>query len=273
MQDTILKKLVCPVCNTREKSDIALSVEINTKANESPVLLCNNCRSRFAPIDGILNLAGDVIAPKYFSSQWAMEFGPIVTAYEEIWRPCVTSIVSNLKWEMETSQQLMDVSSGMDVLDIACGTGNFTRLFPDSVKPGIVIGIDLSLPMLKQCWFKLKQNKTNITLMRVNVTKWPFAAKTFDCIHCAGALHLFSDLQNVFNSIYRSLKKGGYFVGVTYCRGKDIFISSIQKYLEKAHDIHWFDQQELTKLSTNAGFVRWEQQTYRQGIVFKVQKP
>jgi len=35
----------------------------------------------------------------------------------------------------------------------------------------------------------------------------------------------------------------------------------------------WFAQQELQKLSSNADFTRWEHQTYRQGIVFKVQKP
>jgi len=202
-----------------------------------------------------------------------MELGPIVTAYEEIWRPCVTSFVSDLKWEMETSQQLMDVSSGMDVLDIACGAGNFTRLFSGAAMPGVVMGVDLSFPMLRQCKRNLKkQNKTYITLMRVDVTKWPFAPETFDRIHCAGALHLFPDIQNVFNSIYRSLKKEGYFVGATYCLEGNIVINSIQKYLEKAHGIHWFYQQELQKLSSKAGFSRWEHQTYRQGIVFKVRK-
>jgi ubiquinone/menaquinone biosynthesis C-methylase UbiE/uncharacterized protein YbaR (Trm112 family) len=273
MQDTILKKLVCPVCNTRKKSDKLLSVATYAKADEYPTLFCNNCQSRFAPIDGILNLAGDVIAPRLFSSQWAMEFEPIVTAYEAIWRPCLTSFVSDLAWEMETSQQLIDVSSGMDVLDLACGTGNFTRLFSCTAKPGTIIVVDLSLPMLKQCRRKLQeQNNTDITLMRVDATKWPFASEMFDRIHCAGALHLFPDIQNVFNSIYRSLKKGGYFVGATYCLEGNIVINSIQKYLEKAHGIHWFDQQELQKLSSNAGFVQWEHQIYRQGIVFKVQK-
>jgi len=52
--------------------------------------------------------------------------------------------------------------------------------------------------MLKQCRRKLKeQNNTDVMLMRVNVTKWPFAPETFDRIHCAGALHLFPDIQGV----------------------------------------------------------------------------
>jgi SAM-dependent methyltransferase/uncharacterized protein YbaR (Trm112 family) len=273
MKDTILKKLACPFCATRDKSDSHLSMAADTKADELPILFCNNCKSRFATIDGIINLAADIVAPKLFSSQWAMEFGPIVTAYDEIWRPCVTYIVSDLAWEMKTSRQLMDLLSGMDVLDLACGTGNFTRLFSDSARPGAVIGVDLSLPMLKQCTRKLAEQKnTAITLMRVDVTKWPFAFETFDRIHCAGALHLFPDIQNVFNSIYRSLKKGGYFVGATYCLGDNVVFQGLQMYLANAHGIHWFDQQELQNLSSRAGFTGWEQRIYRQGIVFKVQK-
>ncbi|KQC09157.1 MAG: hypothetical protein APR62_03075 [Smithella sp. SDB] len=273
MKDKILKKLVCPICSVPDKSDTRLSMVTDTKANESPTLFCNNCQSRFAPIDDILNLAGDVINPRLFSSQWTMEFGPIVTAYEEIWRPCVTSIVSSLKWEMKTSQLFMDVSSGMNILDLACGTGNFTRLFSDSARPGTVIGVDLSLPMLKQYRHKLKeQNNTDIMLMRVDVTKWPFAPETFDRIHCAGALHLFPDIQNVFNSIYRSLKRGGCFVGATYLIEENIVLNNLQKYITEVHGFHWFDQQELRNLSSKAGFTEWEHRTYRQGIVFKVKK-
>jgi hypothetical protein len=61
MKDKILKKLVCPICSVPDKSDTHLSMVTDTKPNESPTLFCNNCQSRFAPIDAILNLAGDVI--------------------------------------------------------------------------------------------------------------------------------------------------------------------------------------------------------------------
>jgi ubiquinone/menaquinone biosynthesis C-methylase UbiE len=202
-----------------------------------------------------------------------MEFRPLVAAYDKIWRPYFTYILCDLAWEMETSRQLMDVSSGQDVLDLACGTGNFTRLFSDSAKPGAVIGMDLSLPMLKQGLRKLKeQNNNDIMLMRADVTKWPFMPETFDRIHCAGALHLFPDEQNVFRSIYRSLKKGGYFVGATYCRGGSLVIQGIQKYVSKAHGVHWFEPLGLQNLSSEAGFAGWELRTYKRGMVFRVQK-
>lgn len=273
MKITILNKLVCPTCATHDKSDHRLSVASETTAGEAPTLFCQNCKSRFNSIDGILNLAGGFVAPRFLSSQWAMEFRPLVAAYDKIWRSSITRIVCNLAWEMEMSRQLMGVSSGMDVLDIACGTGNFTRLFSDSARPGAVIGIDLSLPMLKQCMHNLTEHKNSeIIMMRVDVTKWPFAPETFDRIHCAGALHLFPDIRNVFYSIHRSLKKGGYFVGATYYRGGNIVLQGIQKCASMVQWVHWFEPQELQNLSCQAGFAGWEQQTYKQGIVFRVQK-
>jgi hypothetical protein len=84
---------------------------------------------------------------------------------------------------------------------------------------------------------------------------------------------LFPDIQNVFHSIYRSLKKGGYFVAATYCLGGNAVIQAIQGHLAKTKGVHWFDQQELQKLSSQAGFTGWEHRSYRRGIVFRIEKP
>ena len=236
-------------------------------------LYCSHCRTHFHSTDGILNLAGKISHQKFFSTQWAMELEPLVAVYDNLWRPVLTCIISDLKWEMKMSRQLMNVSSGMDLLDLACGTGNFTKFFADSAKPGNVIGVDLSLPMLKQAGQNLKnRNQTNVSLMRADVTQWPFAPETFDRIHCAGALHMLPDIQNVFISIYRSLRKGGYFVGATYYRGGDFMTQMIQNFSANGQWIHWFDQQELQNLSSRAGFINWEEKTYKQGVVFRIQK-
>jgi ubiquinone/menaquinone biosynthesis C-methylase UbiE/uncharacterized protein YbaR (Trm112 family) len=273
MKSTILDKLACPICAAFDKSDSRLSLSSDTKAGETPALFCNKCKSCFNPIDGILNLAGEVVAQKYGSAQWAMEFGPLVAAYDKIWRPYFTGLLCDFEWEMEMSRQLMDVSSGMDVLDLGCGTGNFTRLFSDLAKPGAVIGMDLSLPMLKKGMNRLAEQKnSDFMLMRADVMKWPFAPETFDRIHCAGSLHLFPDPQNVFDSVYRSLKKGGYFVVATYCQGGNFALRGLMKLVSKTQGVHWFEPQELQNLSSTAGFAGWEQRTLRRGVVFKVQK-
>ena len=108
-----------------------------------------------------------------------------------------------------------------------------------------------------------------ITLMRVDVTKWPFAAGSFDRVHCAGALHLFPDLPRVFASIRNSLREGGVFVGSTYCVAEGAVKRMFQGYVSAAHGFHWFRPEELAGLAARAGFAGWEHRTRKQGIVFR----
>jgi uncharacterized protein YbaR (Trm112 family) len=149
MNADILHKLICPNCSSPRLSNKALSViESNCKDAVTKPLECNACRSVYPCHDGIIDLSGSTITvPRKFSSQWAMEFQPLVAFYEHIWRPTVTKPFSDLNWEIDTVQKLLETAYGLDVLDLGCGPGNFTRLIAQTVKPGVVIGFDLSLPM------------------------------------------------------------------------------------------------------------------------------
>ena len=208
MKPSVLNKLTCPVCSASGSPMNSLRAVTAKKNGGSPALFCRNCRSHFPAIHSIINLAPDSPEPVIFSTQWAMEFAPLVAVYDNIWRPILTSIISDLGWEMKTSKQLMNVSSGMDILDLACGTGNFTELFSDPAEPVDIIGADLSMPMLEHAGRNMQARGIhNVTLIRADAANWPFAPESFDRIHCAGALHLLPDVQNVFHSIYRSLKK------------------------------------------------------------------
>ena len=276
MNADILRKLICPNCGSPRLSNKALSViESNYKGAVTEPLECSACRSVYPCQDGIIDLSGSTITvSRKFSSQWAMEFQPLVAFYEHIWRPMVTKPFSDLDWEINTVQKLLETAYGLDVLDLGCGPGNFTRLFAQTVKPGVVIGFDLSLPMLKQGLRQLhKENISNIVLMRGDVTLWPFAKASFDRIHCSGALHLFPKLLQVFGSIYHTLKPGGVFVGATYCRGGGFVKRKIQDYISAAHGFHWFELQELQNLAEEAGLIGWQHFIKKQGIVFCVRKP
>jgi len=275
MNAEILRKLICPNCGLPRLSKRTLSVmDSHSKSMELEPLECGSCRCVYPCREGIIDLADTVSIPRKLSSQWAMEFKPLIVLYENIWRPMVTRPFSNLRWEIDMVRKLLEPASGLDVLDLACGPGNFTRLLAQVVKPGVVIGFDLSLPMLRQgLGYLAKTNSSNITLMRGDVTHWPFAGACFDRIHCSGALHLFPKLPQVFASIYDTLKPGGVFVGATYCRGGGFTKRQIQNYVTAAHGFHWFEPQELRRLAESAGFVGWQHFIRKQGIVFRVNKP
>jgi SAM-dependent methyltransferase len=273
MNADILRKLICPNCGSPRLSNKLLSVtEIHHKAESSP-LECDACRSVYPLHEGIIDLAGAIPIPSR-PSQWAMEFKPLILLYERIWRPMVTMPFSDLNWEIDTVQRIFEPACGFDVLDLACGPGNFTRRLAQTVNPGVVIGFDLSLPMLKQGAGVLeKENTSNIVLMRGDVTRWPFAPGSFDRVHCSGALHLFPKLARVFASIHNTLQPGGVFVGATYCRGGGLIKRRIQNYISNAYGFHWFELQELQSLTEAAGFVGWQHFIRKQGIVFRVNKP
>lgn len=272
--EKIIATLQCPSCAAAGTTSYLMESGITpNKDKRLPQLFCPDCRTPYEARDGILDLAGPVDTPRIFSSQWFMEFRPLIFLYEHIWRPLVTAPFSSTTWEIDTVTDLLDLSPGLDLLDLACGPGNFTRHFAKITKPGAVVGADLSWPMLKQGGRELaKQPDLNIQLMRVDVSRWPFAPESFDRIHCAGALHLFPVIDQVFASIFSSLKPGGLFVGATYCRGGSALKQSVQRYISNAHGFHWFEPEELKTLTAGAGFGEWHHQINKQGIVFSVKK-
>lgn len=263
METRILEKLACPSCAGGKPAP-------QGPAAAGPALICSACGAAYPNRDGILDFTAGVGRPRLFSSQWAMEFRPIISLYERIWRPMVTVPFSDLDWELEQTQELLSLSPKLDLLDLACGPGNFTRRFAATITRGTVIGADLSLPMLRKGLSELKRRgAANITLMRADVTKWPFAADSFDRIHCAGGLHLFPALPEVFASIHRSLREGGIFVGSTYCAAGGAVKRRLQDYVSFAHGFHWFSPDELGELASRAGFTGWEHRVRKQGIVFR----
>lgn len=273
MTTDMLAKLVCPTCAAPGLSLPSGPATSGLESRPFSSIACPACNTGYVCTEGILDLAVTSRAPKMFSSQWAMEFRPLITLYERIWRPLVTWPFSDLSWEMDMAARWLDLSPGLDVLDLACGPANFTRRFEHAVRPGTVVGIDLSWPMLKQARREIgKDTATGIVLMRVDVTRWPFIPESFERIHCAGALHLFPALEQVFHSIFAALKPGGVFVGATYCRGGSVMKRHFQDYISGVHGFHWFDPDELQGLAADAGFSGWEHAMRKQGIVFRVRK-
>jgi ubiquinone/menaquinone biosynthesis C-methylase UbiE len=264
----VLKKLTCPACAKKDSSP-GHSLQLISKLS---MLTCIVCKREYSLINEIIDFVGDDTR-NISSSQRAMEFRPIISIYERFWRPMVTKPFSSLAWEMETSQQLLELEPNHDLLDVACGTGNFTRLFEKLITKGTITAIDLSLPMLVRYGEETAKSGNNrITLMRVDVTKWPFLPQSFDRIHCSGALHLFPQIQEVFKSIERSLKPGGIFVGATYIKAEGGLKRGFQNRLSDRSGFHWFETKELQNLAGRAGFVNWEYQIKKQGIIFSVKK-
>lgn len=264
--DALCEKLVCPVC---------AGGPLRAEAGSGDASLrCLACGAAYGQRDGVPDLAGAAEEPRRFSSQWAMEFGPLVAVYERIWRPLVTLPFSDAGWELRSVLDRLELSPSSDVLDLACGPGNFTRSIARACPSGQVVGADLSWPMLRRGVRELRDGAhPNVTLMRVDVTRWPYAAGSFDRVHCAGALHLFPQLDRVLASVQATLRPGGVFACATYCVADSEAKQRFQRHVSRVHGFHWFDPVELRALVEGAGLTDWHQSINREGIVFRARKP
>jgi len=102
----------------------------------------------------------------------------------------------------ERSYALLSPIPRAQYLDIACGTGNYTRCLHDL---GVrMIGIDQSETMLEAA----RNKHRGITWRRADVTALPFPNSSFDGALCTQAIHHFPNLAAAFTEIRRVLRGG-----------------------------------------------------------------
>ncbi|WP_290812726.1 class I SAM-dependent methyltransferase [Halovivax sp.] len=100
------------------------------------------------------------------------------------------------------------------VLDVACGTGRFTRAVAPSVDRAV--GIDVSEGMLERARrYADRAGIENATFARMSADELWFADGTFDGAACCWALHLLPDPDAALDEVRRVLRDGGWFAGAT----------------------------------------------------------
>lgn len=92
------------------------------------------------------------------------------------------------------------------LLDIGCGTGNYTLQFHNN--GASCTGIDISHEMLSQARMK----SSEITWIQGNACQLPFKNEKYDGATCVLATHHIKDLDSAFSEAYRVLKPGATFV-------------------------------------------------------------
>ena len=97
------------------------------------------------------------------------------------------------------------IASGLDVLDVACGTG---VLFPDYLarQVGSVTAVDISPEMVKIAASKYPDE--DITVLCADVEHWK-SGKLFDCVMVYNAFPHFPDPENLIATLSKLLKPGG----------------------------------------------------------------
>lgn len=113
-------------------------------------------------------------------------------------------------WRAQTMKK-MKVKVGQNILDLCCGTGDWTLDLAKVVgKRGHVTGLDFSEKMLEIAQEKIeKEQLKNINLVQGDAMALPFEDETFDVVTIGYGLRNTPDYLTVLKEIYRVLKKDG----------------------------------------------------------------
>jgi ubiquinone/menaquinone biosynthesis C-methylase UbiE len=242
MLSSIIPCLRCPRC---------FSVPLQ---NEELGVSCTSCGAHYRSTGGILDMMGDDFRDVITPFQRVMQTRWIVAIYEKLWRRLGYFIASFRSFDKEM-KTILGMSRDQDtrlVLDLACGPGVFTR--PLAIRSeGVVIGLDLSWPMLRHARQLLERTHTrNVLLIRGSALSMPFADGSISYLNCCGALHLFDRPEVALGEMHRVLAKGGHMAVQTTIRpGRS---AGLAYFLERFIRFGFFDESELRAKLESHGF-------------------
>lgn len=97
--------------------------------------------------------------------------------------------------------------AGMKLLDIGCGTGNYSLFL---ARLGLnVTGVDISLPMLERARDKAGREGLKVEFIQADAGLLPFPGETFDAVISVTAMEFLPDLRAALLEAFRVLKPGG----------------------------------------------------------------
>jgi SAM-dependent methyltransferase len=184
--------------------------------------------------------------------------------YERWWRPALGRVAKGvfgpgMADEKRIARLLLGLVPGDGVLDIACGTGNFTRDFARVVGPtGLVVGLDASTTMLDRA-VDDTGGMEQVAYVRGDAQNLPFRDQSFDAVCCFAALHLFADPMKALDSITRVLTEGGRVAIFTSCRGRSAPMRTWESVMERQSGMRMFERDEVVDALEQRGFVQIRQ--------------
>jgi len=113
------------------------------------------------------------------------------------------------RWRKKTVR-MAEVKEGMNILDIACGTGDLAFEFKRAVgNTGKVIGGDFSEGMLELARFKAKQRIIDVEFINADALNLPFENNNFDRASIAFGIRNVDDIILCLKEMARVVIPGG----------------------------------------------------------------
>jgi len=188
--------------------------------------------------------------------------GVVPRIYERWWRPALGRAIKGvlgpgMRDEHRIAHLLLALSPGDAVLDVACGTGNFTRGFAPTVGAGgLAVGIDVSETMLARAVSDTRSAglADRTAYVRGNAQEMPFVDGVFDAVCCFAALHLFADPDRALDRMTEVLAPGGRIAIFTSARGRTAPLRTWESVAGARRGMRLFEQDEVVAALERRGF-------------------
>ena len=113
-------------------------------------------------------------------------------------------------WRKKAVREVVDIKRPLKVLDVACGTGDFTIEIAKKVVGGSeVVGVDISQGMMDIGKGKIRKAGVSAEMSVADCEALPYAENTFDRVAVGFGVRNFEHLGLGLSEMYRVLKQDG----------------------------------------------------------------
>ncbi len=238
---TAIEVLACPGCWAHLEPDAGQ-------------LRCVGCDRGFIAHGGVWDFAPE-IAPQPGVAQRFMEHSAVARIYEDWFRPALTRAVSGPSYADE--ERYLDAWLGTPdgpVLDLACGTGRYTRWMARRLGAARVLGLDLSSPMLRRARAASRaEGQGELLYVRGSALSLPIASGLLAAVSSFGALHLFPSAEQALGEVGRVLRPGGAFTCLTTGLTAGLAARAAERAFSRIATVRFFERSELERCLRAAG--------------------
>ena len=186
----------------------------------------------------------------------------LARVYERWWRPALGRLAKGLlgpsmAGELRIAVEALAPAPGDRVLDVACGTGAFTRAFAAEVgAEGLAVGVDVSETMLARAVAETARSPVSrrVALVRCDAERLPFRDAGFQGACCFAALNLIGDPWRALDEMTRALVPGGGIVLFTSARGRSTPMRTAEAAAGRLTGMRLFERWELVEGLEERGF-------------------
>lgn len=143
----------------------------------------------------------------------------------------ILSLNIDKRWRQTAISYIADIPYPLRVLDVACGTGDFTiDIARSMVKESKVIGIDISEKMMEIGRKKIIQSKLNAAMIYGDCEDLPFETSSFERISVGFGVRNFENIDLALNEMFRVLTPKGKIVILELSMPSNAIIRQIYKF-------------------------------------------